>query len=183
MDKETVVETEEITEDSIEETTEEVTEEKKSEKGKKSYTILVYLAVMVLFTLLINSYYFSDKKLSKLVTDDNTSVIYLDEETNTSMIGFVAPYNRVTGIVIKGEVDGEGPGLSFVLLDETYSIRANELPELKDKEGNTLDRIVLSWLLVAHKGYEEPGVNKEAEELIKLLDQEDLQICFCGVHI
>ena len=121
MDKETVVETEEITEDSIEETTEEVTEEKKSEKGKKSYTILVYLAVMVLFTLLINSYYFSDKKLSKLVTDDNTSVIYLDEETNTSMIGFVAPYNRVTGIVIKGEVDGEGPGLSFVLMDETYS--------------------------------------------------------------
>ena len=47
--------------------------------------------------------------------------MYLDEEKTTSMISFVAPYNNVTGIIVQGEVDGEGPGLSISLMDEGYN--------------------------------------------------------------
>ena len=125
MDNETVVETEEITEGSIEETSEDVIEESaeevKPEKSKKSYAVLIYLAVMVIFTLLINNFYFSNKKLSKLAADDTVSVMYLDEEKTTSMVSFVAPYNRVTGIIVQGETDGEGQGLSVSLMDEGYN--------------------------------------------------------------
>ena len=104
---------------------------------KKLLTIvLIYLAIMIVFALAVNGYYFSGHKRTKMIQDDEKSVMYLEDET--SYFGFIAPYNEITGISVWCVKDTEEGNLEFVLMNEKYegikvwNISASDIDESEE---------------------------------------------------
>lgn len=56
-----------------------------------------------------------------------------------------------------------------------YRISADDMPHIKDRNGEQLNAHVLAWLFLINKNYEYPGICQEAQKIVDLLDKRTFQ--------
>ncbi len=60
-------------------------------------------------------------------------------------------------------------------IERNYRIRQSDLPDVSDRAGKSIAWFVMAWLMIAHIGYDKPGLLPDAVKVVPLLDPESLQ--------